>query len=53
MEFDTAPKELQELCLCGGGPMGKDHFHDVGKMVSPEPPKKETKPDEHGQGSLF
>ena len=49
MEFDTAPKELQELCLCGGGPMGKD--------VAPEPKQAEQergeKPEEYGQGSLF
>lgn len=43
MTFDTAPQEARELCLCGGGPMGKE----------PEPPKEEKTPDEHGQGSLF
>lgn len=49
MTFETAPQELRELCLCGGGPMGKD--------VAPEPktvgPERGEKPEEHGQGSLF
>ena len=47
MTFEDATQEERELCLCGGGPMGKVIEKDITFPIT------KTEPVEPVQGELF
>ena len=49
-DFDTASQEARELCLCGGGPMGRVEKAPAIEPVATEP---DPVPSVPVQGDLF